>query len=357
MHKLAAFLSIALFALVASYQSTPRADAIFHIAVIDEVMSGFDGDPDVQFMEVRMDFPGQHLVNDTRLTAWNADGSSFDVVLLLPNDVPNDGVDVRWIAATQAFADLTGMTPDFIMPPGFNTPGGMICWGAPDFAPPSGSWDPQFPFLYTDCVAYGNYSGGNSIHPPPFSLAPGDGERSLQRLLPLPPGGGSGEAAHLASIPDADAFALRCPSPENNAGVVVLMGVDDDDDDLPNCHEGEVGTNPNDPDSDDDGFTDGEEVAAGSDPLDPNSIPAGEPTPTETATTPPTATSTETPTSTPTSPPAPVGGIAMDVDAATLPALAADGSGDGLARTWIAAGSFAAAVALGGVALHARRRR
>jgi len=202
---------VALVVLLASLLSPAPSSAIFHLAVIDEVMSGFNGDPDVQYVEIRMDFPNQNFVNDTRLTAFNADGSSFTVLLLLDHDVPNDGIGVRWLMATQAFADLTGVAPDFIFPPGLLTPSGMVCWGAPNFAPPSGTWNPAFPFLYTDCVAYGGYSGGNPLHPPPSDLPPGDGMQSLQRTQG-PSGGG-----------DLADFVLADPSPENNAGVVAEL--------------------------------------------------------------------------------------------------------------------------------------
>ncbi|MEX0785270.1 MAG: dockerin type I domain-containing protein [Dehalococcoidia bacterium] len=271
-------LAIVVLTLMLLQPASPTG-ANFHISYTSEIMSGFAGDPDVQYLEVRMEFPGQHLVNDTRISAWNADGSEFEVLLLLDRDLPNDGVTVYWIAATQAFADLTGMTPDFTLPAGIHAPSGMVCWGAPDFAPPSDEWDPRFPFLYTDCVAYGGYSGGNSFHVPPSELPPGDGVKSLERILPAAQTAGRGQAAHLSAPPDAEAFALRCPSPENNAGEVVLMGDDGDGDGLPDCHEGEQGTNPALSDTDGDGFSDGEEFFAGSDPNDPASTPDPTPTP------------------------------------------------------------------------------
>ena len=34
--------------------------ALFHLAVIDEVMTSYDGDPEVQFVEIRMLLPGQN---------------------------------------------------------------------------------------------------------------------------------------------------------------------------------------------------------------------------------------------------------------------------------------------------------
>lgn len=268
------------------------ASAVFHLAFIDEVMSGFGGDPDVQFLEVRMDFPGQGLVNDTVFSVFDEAGAPMpDVLLILPSDVPNSGTNVRWLMATQAFADLTGMTPDFIIPPRIISPKGMACWGAPDTAPPADGWpldDPlteeedgyNFPFLYTDCVSYGGYAGPPlPTHQPATALPPGDGTMSLQRLVPSDrvvlgtPGGGAAPLGATAP-PDADAFALRCPSPENNAGVVVLLGPDDDGDGLPNCHESELGSNPAVADTDMDGCSDGREagrdvtLGGGRDPTD-----------------------------------------------------------------------------------------
>lgn len=272
--------AVVVLALV-SLQPAKHTEAIYHIAFLGEVMAGIGDNPDAQFIEVRMDFPGQNLVDDTRLSVWNADGTELEELMILDHDVPNDGVDLRWLMATQAFVDLTGLTPDFIMPPGLVTPTGMVCWGGPDFAPPSDQWPPEYPFLYTDCVAYGGYTGDNSIHPPPTGLPAGDGSMSLTRIAPEPIGALAPGAAHLGAPPDVDAWELRCASPENNAGDVLLLGDDDDDDGLPNCHEGEQGTDPDNPDSDGDGFSDGDEFFAGSDPNDPNSIPGG-PQPTAT---------------------------------------------------------------------------
>jgi hypothetical protein len=275
---------LASLALLPALRSPQEAGAIYHIAFMNEVMVGYHGDPDVQYVEVRMELVGQHIVHDTRLTYWTGT-NNYHVLLQLDRDVPNEGAGVHWIMATQAFADLTGLTPDFIIPTPTEaarmpSPTGMICWGGPDFAPPPDQWDPAFPFWYTDCVSYGSYTGGNEIHSPPTTLPPGDGTMSLHRMQPPPTTAGEGSAAHMNAPPDIESWFLRCPSPENNAGDIVLLGDESDADGLPDCHEGEAGTDPALPDTDGDSYQDGEEYLAGSDPLDPESLPGLIPTPT-----------------------------------------------------------------------------
>ncbi len=158
--------------------SAPRpAHAIFHFMVIDEIMTSYDGDPNVQFVECEMEEFGQNFVTNTVLGAFGATGTYLGDVLIVPTDLLGgvSGRGVRWIMATQAFEDLTGLTPDHIIPPNLPLGSGMICWGAPGLGasvPDPGSWDHTNPNQYTDCVAYGSYSGptrAQSGNPTPLS--------------------------------------------------------------------------------------------------------------------------------------------------------------------------------------------
>jgi hypothetical protein len=217
------------------------ARAVFHSAHISEVMSGAGGDPSVQFVEIRMDTVGQGNVLNTRLTAFNCNGTSSSVLLLVPNGVVNQGTNGHWIMGSTSFAAASGLTPDFTWDPGTTgnipTPCGMVCWGAPgslfvdvkicvggstpgaacttDATCSPGTcspWDPTDPNQYVDCVAYGGYTGptktsthdGTSTSGTPTTLGPGDGTQSLGRI------GNTGNNT-------AD-FALQCPDPTNNAG-------------------------------------------------------------------------------------------------------------------------------------------
>jgi hypothetical protein len=204
--------------------------AVFHDAVINEVMSGAANSPSVQYVEIRMRAPFQNSIGGTRLTAFSCDGSTHAVLLQLGgfDSVPNEGPGVTWIMASPsgaAFLTAAGITPDFTWDSG--TTGsiapacGMVCWGAPgDFSVPDPmSWNASNPNAYTDCVAYGGYTGPRKTMPgygggptagTPSALAAGDGMLSLSRA-----------ADTNNNVAD---FALACPTPTNNAGNVGSFG-------------------------------------------------------------------------------------------------------------------------------------
>ncbi len=148
--------------------SAPRpSHAIFHMAVIDEIMTSYDGDPNVQFVEIKMLAFVQAFVAGTVLGAFDTNGTYIGDVLIVPGNVIQNGPDVRWLMATERFVTLSGLTPDFIMPATLPSGGGMVCWGAPglgNFVPDPNSWDHSNPNEYTDCVAYGSYSGPSNAH-------------------------------------------------------------------------------------------------------------------------------------------------------------------------------------------------
>ena len=187
------------------------AQALFHLAVIDEVMTSYGGNANSQFVEIRMLAVGQNLVQNSVLGAFDATGAYIGDVLVVPGNVPNSGIGVRWIMGTAQFQTDSGIVPDFTMPVGLPTGGGMICWGAPGIgAPPlPGSWDHTVPTNYVDCLAYGTYSGPSNPRigtPTPLDA---DGH-SLERL--------SETSNNLAD------FACANPaSPENNAGASAGM--------------------------------------------------------------------------------------------------------------------------------------
>jgi hypothetical protein len=209
-----ACIAVALAALAAALvPGTGRAS--FHEAVIDEVMSGVNGNPAVQFVEIRMLSTGQTMVGNTRLTAFSCDGSSVQVLLLVPGPNLPSTAGSRWIMATPSFAAAACITPDFTFTPPGGHPGifpscGMVCWGAPGMEPPPpASWDFTNPLSYVDCVAYGPYTGPLPMGSPAAST-PGSGTQSLTR--------------NDITGNDADDFALAAPTPTNKASQTGSFG-------------------------------------------------------------------------------------------------------------------------------------
>lgn len=196
---------------LAAYQLRPApSEALFHMSVIEEVMTSYGGDSQVQFVEIRMLASSQNFVEDSVLASFDGGGNYVGDVLIVPSNVPNSGVDVRWIMATSALQTVSGLAPDFIMPAGLPTGGGMVCWGAPGvLPPPPGSWDHTDPENYVDCLAYGTYSGPTNSHTGTPTSLNADGH-SLRRI----------------SETDNNATDFVCAdiaNPANNAGLSINL--------------------------------------------------------------------------------------------------------------------------------------
>jgi len=193
--------------LVATLVFAPAvARATFHENVIDEVMSGFNGDPTFEYVELRADAPGQNFVNTARLAVFDSTGTRTDLVTS-GHDVANGLTNRKILYATAAFQTTTGIAPDFTFPSGMLPPTGLLCWGKPG--------DPALPSEYIDCVGYGGYTGPPApTHPPSTSLGLGDGTLSLTRIAGTIFSQGSNQ----------DDFALRVPGPCNNAGQCAVLG-------------------------------------------------------------------------------------------------------------------------------------
>ncbi len=191
------------------------ARASFHVVSISELGAGFLGNPNVQFVELRLDATGQNELTNTRLTSFDKDGIAT-VLLLTPTDVANGQSGRNVLYATAEFQTATGITPDFVIPVGVVGPAGMICWGAPGATPPMdpSSWDFNKPENYVDCVAYGSYAHGTRpASGTPSALTPGDGVRSLTRQ----------KNTGTAGSNDMD-FAFATASACNNANQCATLG-------------------------------------------------------------------------------------------------------------------------------------
>jgi hypothetical protein len=188
------------------------AKALFHLALLDEVMTSYGGDPNVQFIEVRMLGPVQNFVTNSVFAAFDDTGTYVGDILVVPGNVTNSANGTRWIVGTSDFQTASGLAPDFIMPAGIlPTAGGMVCYGGGGgIAPaPPGSWDRNNFANYVDCLAYGTYAGSTNVRIGTPTSLDADGH-SLVR--------------HSDGHNNVVDFACGDPAtPENNAGGTASM--------------------------------------------------------------------------------------------------------------------------------------
>lgn len=185
--------------------------ALFHVSQLHEIMTSYNGNAAVQFVEIRMLAASQNQVAHSVLAAFDTNGNYVADVLEVPSNVTNQGIDVRWLMGTSQFQTASGITPDFIIPATLPTPGGMLCWGGGGGILPQNppTWSRTNFANYVDCIAYGGYTGPTNVHiGTPTSLKPVG--HSLQRTS-------------STNNNSADFACGSAAHPTNNAGTVGTM--------------------------------------------------------------------------------------------------------------------------------------
>lgn len=236
---------------------TERAEAAFHFAAISEVMFGYNGDPDVQFVEVQMQSAGQNLTAHAILGYFDATGAYGGDILEVPTNVQTGDSGGRWIMGSPDYAAISGMTPDFTFTPVASMPTtGMVCvGGGPGVLPQNPpTWTRTTMTNWFDCVPYGGYTGPPIKHGPASPFGPGDGTSSLTRIMDT----------DNTSVD----FALACPTPQNNRDAIGLNHDDHIDlpanrifDDITWPNSDTTGDNCGDTDDDNDGLSDADELS------------------------------------------------------------------------------------------------
>ncbi|HEU4388693.1 MAG TPA: S-layer homology domain-containing protein, partial [Blastocatellia bacterium] len=197
-------LTVGVFSLTAFFLATTHATN--HITQIRQVMTGFNGDASIQFVEMRMSDASQNeWANRTRLVFSNAAGVQTGEFPITSN--PPGGTNRSVLFATLAFANLPGAPmPDFIIPAGLLQPGsGKVC-----FKSPSPSGDPSDPFPVILCLSYGSFAGDTEGGGTPAPALPSTGAQSLKRLDLFSGVFGVNTNSH---------FALADSAPQNSAGI------------------------------------------------------------------------------------------------------------------------------------------
>jgi len=194
--------------------------ALFHLARVNEVMSGVGGNANVQYVEIRMLFGFQNSVTNTRLTWFDCSFSACQVLMQVPANVANSGNGVTWLMASPddaTFFAATGAHAEFYWNNAtigdVDRTCGMVCWGAPGaVAPNPATWDPGDPNNYTDCVAYGGYAGRTKTVAA-FSGGPTSGPPDTDPA-------GNGTTMSLTRVSDTNNnlndFSLAAMTPTNN---------------------------------------------------------------------------------------------------------------------------------------------
>ena len=102
--------------------------ASFHLWQITEVYSNADGT--VQFIELSTAFGLEQFVGGHAITATQ--GASTNT-FTLPTNLPSDSTNKKFLIATQGFAALNLVTPDYVVPNNFLfIPNGTVNWAGVD---------------------------------------------------------------------------------------------------------------------------------------------------------------------------------------------------------------------------------
>jgi hypothetical protein len=142
---LAAFLSLAAL----------QAGAVFHLWTMNELYSNADGS--VQFLEMTALTGGQQFLSGHTLIASSGGVSRG---FTFPGNLPGDTSGRRMLIATQGFAALNVVTPDYVVPNGFFFQGG----GSINFAEFSDTW--SHPALPSDGTLSLNRNGSTAVNSP-----------------------------------------------------------------------------------------------------------------------------------------------------------------------------------------------
>jgi hypothetical protein len=164
--------------------------------LLDEVVGSWQGDDDVQYVELRMTANDQNAIANVAAVIFDDASASAagQRVAIFPQNVTRGLADTKILIASTKARDLAGVTPDFLLPNGWLHPkDGRVC-----YAVSNGSG-----YVPVDCVAYGDFTGNNGQFGPPTPLTPDN--RALQR-------------AATKGRNRTDWTSVLAPVLENNAG-------------------------------------------------------------------------------------------------------------------------------------------
>lgn len=204
MRRAVQFLSIVALVWVSALT---RAEATFHLNVIEEIYPGSYAHPDAQYIVLRSISLGQNVLTGQPMMTWDASGNPLADFGSFDRNSPNNANGAHYIMATQAAVDLFQFTATTIVDGRIPFPSGRVCFA---------------PFLtdFVDCVAYGSFTGNNA----PWGT-PATGlvlQRALKRIRTVTPHNNSTD------------YSLGAPRPTDELN---LARPDDDGDGIPNISD------------------------------------------------------------------------------------------------------------------------
>lgn len=104
------------------------ARAAFHLNEINKIMAGFNGNTNIQAVEIRMITAGENVVGGGVIRTYNAAGGLVGTLGTFPGSVPNGIADRKILCATALFQSTFGITADLTISPGVIPTTGQVAF-------------------------------------------------------------------------------------------------------------------------------------------------------------------------------------------------------------------------------------
>ena len=138
-----AFLAITLAALATGPAGSANAETqAFHLVEINKLMVGYNGNTNIQALELKLLGAGENFVSGAFVTVYDSVGDPVATLGTFPGNVPNGVAGDRILCATAAFASAFSITPDLVITPGIPMVTGQVSFekiGCPINALPYGN--------------------------------------------------------------------------------------------------------------------------------------------------------------------------------------------------------------------------
>lgn len=170
-----------------------QAKASFHLWQIDEIFSDRTGS--VQFIELSVSSSGEQFLSGHTISVTEGNNPAHSFTF--PSDLPGDTANRHFLIATQGFANLRIVAPDYVVPDGFlYVPEGTI-----------------------------NYAGVDVVA---YQALPNDGVHSVDRngnVMVNSPTNFAGQTGTVGSTATTPASALENPQPASfQSGIGLVSG-------------------------------------------------------------------------------------------------------------------------------------